>query len=321
MNGVISISLITVFVIVFTSFFILSSIFPVDESTLQTGTFFDNTLESKKPIFLFGHSMVAQLNITKINDIVSSEYKETIVYNVAYNGDNPNKRFLYLDKFSNFNPTHVFYGISYTDFSTDFYEQQDTTILPDPKITFEQFIEKSNQEFGPFNPKITMLKAIRTSLSFTGLFPPTTFNKIYLENSPFSYFAEYQRLIHTDSANLEKYTTVEEIRNIEISYSENNSKIKNFKEIIRKLQHQNISVIIFLPPLHSTYLSNIQSDVNQKFEKIIFDVEQEFNIKIYDFRDRYVDLPIWMDVTHIAYNPDSMKYSQDIADMILSELP
>ena len=67
----------------------------------------------------------------------------------------------------------------------------------------------------------------------------------------------------------------------------------------------------------STYLTND----NQMEGMIISDVEQEFNVTIYDFRDRYVDLPIWMDVTHIAYHPDSMIYSQEIADMILSELP
>jgi len=323
MNGIIAISVVFVFVIAFISLFILSSIFPVNEPVMDNHSFFDSTFESEKHVFLFGHSMTAQLNVTKINNIITDEYDNTLVYNLAYNGDNPNKRILHLEKISNLNPTYVFYGITYTDFSTNIKEseKQDTKILPDPRIAFEQFIEKNNQEYGPFNPKITILKAIRSTLDFTGLFPPTTANKIYLENAPFSYFAEYQRLIHTDSANLERYTSVEEIQNIKILYSEENLKIQNFKEIIRKLQQQDTSVVIFLPPLHSTYLSNIQPDINKKFEKIISDVKQEFNVTIYDFRDRYVDLPIWMDVTHIAYHPDSMIYSQEIADMILSELP
>ena len=323
MNGKIAGSILAVFVIAFSSLFLVSSIFPVDDAVMDNHPFFDGTLESEKHIFLFGHSMVAQLNSTKINNIITDEHDNILVYNLAYNGDNPNKRILYLDKFSNLKPTHIFYGITYTDFSTNSNggEKQDTKILPEPRIAFEQFIEKNNQEYGPFNPKITILKVIRSTLDFTGLFPPTTANKIYLENAPFSFFAEYQRLIHTDSANLERYTPVEEIQNIKILYSEENLKIQNFKEIIRKLQEQDISVVIFLPPLHSTYLSTIQPDVNKKFEKIISDVEQEFNVTIYDFRDRYIDLPIWMDVTHIAYHPDSMIYSQEIADMILSELP
>ena len=321
MNGIISISVFIVFVIVFLSFFTLSSIFPIEGAVMKNHPFFESSLESKNNIFLFGHSMVAQLNVTKINDVVTYENKNNLVYNVAFNADNPTKRLSYLDKFLNFKPTHVFYGISYDDFSTDFVEQKNKEILPDLKLPFEQFIEKQNKEIGPLNPKVMTLDAIRTIFSFTGLFPHTSENKIYLDNAPFSYFAEYQRLIHTDSLNLERYTSIEEIQNLEILYSNDNSNINDLKKIIKKLQQQNISVIIFLPPLHPTYLFNIQLDENEKFEKIISDIENEFNIPIYDLRDRYVELPIWMDVTHVAYNTDSMIYSEDIADMILSEIP
>ena len=321
MNGIISISVFIVFVIVFLSFFTLSSIFPIENAVMKNHPFFESSLESKNNIFLFGHSMVAQLNVTKINDVVTYENKNNLVYNMAFNADNPTKRLSYLDKFLNFKPTHVFYGISYDDFSTDFVEQKNKEILPDLELPFKQFIEKQNQEIGPLNPKAMTLDAIRTTFSFTGLFPHTSENKISLDNAPFSYFAEYQRLIHTDSLNLERYTSIEEIQNLEILYSNDNSNINDLKKIIKKLQQQNISVIIFLPPLHPTYLFNIQLDENEKFEKIISDIENEFNIPIYDLRDRYVELPIWMDVTHVAYNTDSMIYSEDITDMILSEIP
>ena len=69
MNGIIAISVVFVFVIAFISLFILSSIFPVEDITMMDHPFFDGTLESEKPIFLFGHSMAAQLNVTKINNI------------------------------------------------------------------------------------------------------------------------------------------------------------------------------------------------------------------------------------------------------------
>ena len=327
MNGRIAGSLLVVFAIVFSFYFTLNAFFPMDNSDMLNDPFFSMEEDPENELaFLMGNSAVAQLNSTRVDQNVSKNFEEYTVYNVAYNGDTPNIRILNIDKLSALKPKIIFYGLSYDTFilsgmEMNAIDKKNQSLLPDPGYAFGQLIEKNNQEYGPFNPKITILKAIRSTLDFTGLFPPTTANKIYLENAPFSYFAEYQRLIHTDSANLERYTSVEEIQNIKILYSEENLKIQNFKEIIRKLQQQDTSVVIFLPPLHSTYLSNIQPDVNKKFEKIISDVEQEFNVTIYDFRDRYVDLPIWMDVTHIAYHPDSMIYSQEIADMILSELP
>jgi len=319
MNGMISISVAIVFIIAFSSFFTLNLIFPEDSlRSLKDDPFFDSTLKSEKPIFLLGHSLVAQLNITKINDIVTNEYEDILVYNLGTNKDNPSTRLLYLDGHLDLKPTHIFYGVYYRDFYSENYEQQDKAILPDPKINFKQFIEKNNQIFGPFNSKITTLKVIRTVMEFTGLFPHTTYNKIFLENAPFSYYAEVQTIIHTDSANLERYEPIEQIQNIKIN---DESKIKDFKEIIRRFQQQGTSVVIFLVPLHSTYLSNIQPDENKKFEKLILDIEQEFDVPVYDFRYRYADLPIWLDVSHVAYHKDSMIYSKDVADMILSELP
>ena len=108
MNGIIAISVIFVFVIAFISLFILSSIFPVDDPVMDNHSFFDSTFESEKHIFLFGHSMAAQLNVTKINNIITDEYDNTLVYNLAWNGDNPNKRILHLDKISKLKPTYVF---------------------------------------------------------------------------------------------------------------------------------------------------------------------------------------------------------------------
>ena len=101
--------------------------------------------------------------------------------------------------------------------------------------------------------------------------------------------------------------------------------------LIRKLINENKELTILIRNDSDLWRINdllpkiqtIKTDLSdyEKLEKIISDIEQEFNVTIYDFRDRYIDLPIWMDVTHIAYHPDSMIYSQEIADMILSELP
>ena len=324
MNGIISISLVIIFFTVFSSFFLLNTIFPVQNAGMVEHPFFSlETNSEEKSVFLFGSSMVAQLNVTKIDRMVSQFNDEYTVYNVAYNGDTPNKRILFIGEFISLKPKMVFYGISYQTFVPSWDEmvemKEKESFLPNPKLAFKELINSNNLKFGPFNPKITSLGAIRDVLSFTGLFPSSSANKINLPNAPFSYFAEYQRIIHTDSANLERYTSIEEIKNVKISV-EDNKKIENFKTIIKKLHDNDIEVVILIAPLHETFLSHVPKSEHTKLYRIIDEIANEFNLDVYDLQNKYADLPIWMDVTHVAYNENSMIYSEDVAKKIISEI-
>ena len=324
MNGKISILMVIIFFIVFFSFFLLNSLFPVDNAGMIKNPFFSMEINSEENlVFLFGSSMVAQQNVTKIDEIVSKFNDSYTVYNVAYNGDTPKKRISYIDEFIALKPKIIFYGISYDTFVLSYEEiiikNSKKIVLPDPKSKFEEIINTNNEKFGPFNPKITTIQIIRDGLSFTGLFPPTNVNKIYLPNAPFSYFAEYQTKIHTDSQNLEKYTTVDEIKQTKIPIK-NNERIEKLKTIIKKIQGNNIEVVILIAPLHETYLSNIPKTEHDKFYKIVDEIKNEFNLQVYDFQDRYENLPIWMDVTHVAYHKNSSIYSEDVAKKIILEI-
>jgi len=296
----------------------------VDNSGMIKNSFFSMKTNSEENlVFLFGSSMVAQQNVTKIDEMVSQHNDSFTVYNVAYNGDTPKKRILYIDELISLKPKIIFYGISYDTFVLSYDEiimkNSEKMILPDPKSKFEEIVNSNNEKFGPFNPKITSLQIIREGLSFTGLFPPTTANKIYLPNAPFSYFAEYQREIHTDSQNLERYTTIDEIKQTEI-LPKNNERVEKFKKIIKKFQENDIRVVILLAPLHETFLSNIPKTEHDKFYRIVDEIKNEFNLQVYDFQNRYADLPIWMDVTHVAYHKNSMIYSEDVAGKIILEI-
>ena len=230
---------------------------------------------------------------------------------------------MYIDEFIALKPKIVFYGISYDTFVLSYEEEimqkNEKMVLPDPKLKFEEIINSNNEKFGPFNPKITSIKIIRDGLSFTGLFPSTNVNKIYLPNAPFSYFAEYQREIHTDSQNLERYTTIDEIKETKIP-TKNNERIEKFKMIIKKLQENDIKVVLLIAPLHETFLSNIPKTEYDEFYRIVDEIKNEFNLQVYDFQNKYSDLPIWMDVTHVAYNKNSMIYSEDVAKKIILEI-
>jgi hypothetical protein len=198
-------------------------------------------------------------------------------------------------------------------------DKKNQSLLPDPGYAFGQLIDTNNQKFGPFNPKITTLQTIRSIFESTGFFPASSENKIYLPNAPFSYFAEYQRKIHTDSDNLYRYTEIEEIKEMQVTI-ENNDKIENFRKIIEKLQESNIKVVLFITPLHENFISNVEESEKRKLYDIVNKSAKDFNLDVYDFHDKYAELPIWLDINHIAYHKDSMIYSDDVAEMIILEL-
>ena len=82
----------------------------------------------------------------------------------------------------------------------------------------------------------------------------------------------------------------------------------------------NVNVVLFTVPLHKFYLNAITSETKFSFEQILEDVKGEFNVKIYDFREKYIDFPYWYNVDHIADIPEVMGYSREIASIINLEI-
>ena len=101
---------------------------------------------------------------------------------------------------------------------------------------------------------------------------------------------------------------------------EKNDKIENFRKIIEKLQESNIKVVLFITPLHENFISNVEESEKRKLYDIVNKSAKDFNLDVYDFHDKYAELPIWLDVNHVAYHKDSMIYSDDVAEMIILEL-
>ena len=77
----------------------------------------DKEFESdKKIILLLGSSNVGQLNVAKINEIVSSQHTNYEIFNLAYNADTPKVRFNSIEETISLKPKYVFYGVSFIDF-------------------------------------------------------------------------------------------------------------------------------------------------------------------------------------------------------------
>ena len=78
--------------------------------------------------------------------------------------------------------------------------------------------------------------------------------------------------------------------------------------------------IFLILPIHDTY-NNLIPDLDKKlFYSELESLEKDFQFNIYDLSENYSDLEIWQDHVHIAYNKNSMIYSNDVFDIIILEL-
>jgi len=78
--------------------------------------------------------------------------------------------------------------------------------------------------------------------------------------------------------------------------------------------------VIFKTPLHPFYHDIVPESEKNAFDSLLDNVTKEFNIKIYDFSEKYSEMQVWADTTHVAYNENSLIYSDDISKMIILEI-
>ena len=127
--------------------------------------------ETNNKIFFIGSSHVMQLNFTHIQQIVSSEYPNYKVYNLAVATDNPKHRLKLLNDWVDLKPEIVFYGIGFRDFQSfelvsEYSVIKPKSFLPDPEEFFEKayfLLEKSTGQDIDFleSPKVLTLKFYR----------------------------------------------------------------------------------------------------------------------------------------------------------------
>ena len=211
--------------------------------------FFDQKLEGEN-IFLIGSSHVNQLNTTHIHNKILKNSEKFAVYNLAINADDPRKRLKDIEKIISLEPTMIFYGVSYRDFSSSEKEQQQIT-----SISLD------------INPKFSTMQAIRSVLSELGLFQEKK-DEFPDINSPFKMIGEKQTVIQPKEI-IEIQTKEQKIEKLKLE-SNDNEQVNYFKEIISKFQNNNIEVIIFTTPVSQSYFEQIPKDGKNNFKLIIF---------------------------------------------------
>ena len=85
------------------------------------------------------------------------------------------------------------------------------------------------------------------------------------------------------------------------------------------MKNNEIEVVIFTTPVHKYYLENMQDKDKKEFQLMLNEIMKENNLKIYEFSDKYTELQIWYNLSHVSYNKKAMIYSEGVSEMIISE--
>ena len=313
MNGKITLCVIISFFFTFTLLFSTNASSLDPTPSLFNYEFFTQEFEpDKKIILLLGSSNVGQLNVAKINEMVSSQHADYEIFNLAYNADTPKIRFNSIEETISLKPEYVFYGVSFIDFRSPTEKEN----IFDIKFSFAQLLPNNTIE--KFNPKFNTIEKIKETFVSTDLFPPP--RKFFsVPNTPFFEYNEDSTTILTEDE-LKRGLPLSGVYASEINLTDDHQEVQHFEKIISEFQKNNIKVVIFTTPVHNLYYNALSDSVKDDFNKLLERISNDYDVKIYDFSNEFGDMDIYWDLIHVSYNEKSLVYSETAAKIILKEI-
>jgi len=267
---------------------------------------------TKGKIFIVGSSNTYAINATSINEQLSNEQKNYLVYNLADQGDNPTRRLSSIDNIISHKPEFVLYGIGIWDFVKPISKLQSHSaidFLLQPGDFFKSLFQDNIDLYGYGQGKIFISPKDRslTSLKYILRGP----------DQPYHPFIKFEPTsIHSNETLVEDFGWPD---NNGLDVTEENKKIIALNQIIHKLQKNDIKVILFSYP-HSKALYTFQPQDLKDFQRMLNNKSNEFTIPVYFLHEKYVDLEIWRETLHVAIHPDAQIYADDILKIILKEI-
>ena len=266
---------------------------------------------SKGKIFIVGSSNINAIDATSINEQLSNEQKNYLVYNLADQGDNPIRRAGSIDNIISHKPEFVLYGVGLWDFQKPISHLQShsaSDFLLQPGDFFKSLFQDNIDLYGYGPGKIFISPKDRslTSVKYILRGP----------DQPYHPFIRFDPTpIHSNEKLVEVFGWPE---NNGLDVTEENKKIIALNQIIHKLQKNDIKVILFSYP-HSKALYTFEPQDLKDFQRMLDNKSNEFDIPVYSLHEKYVDLEIWRETLHVAIHPDAQIYADDILKIILKE--
>ena len=196
---------------------------------------------SKGKIFIVGSSNINAIDATSINEQLSNEQKNYLVYNLADQGDNPIRRAGSIDNIISHKPEFVLYGVGLWDFQKPISHLQShsaSDFLLQPGDFFKSLFQDNIDLYGYGPGKIFISPKDRslTSVKYILRGP----------DQPYHPFIRFDPTpIHSNEKLVEVFGWPE---NNGLDVTEENKKIIALNQIIHKLQKNDIKVILFSYP-------------------------------------------------------------------------
>lgn len=308
------------FLISFSIFFILIQIFYQEQENAlfeDEKKYYNSIQELDNKIFLVGGSHISALNPFVIEDFLAENNEEYQVFNLSKMANRPQREIKNIDLLISAEPKIIVYGISSRDFSeiesVNESEVKSNQPLPDPSLLFERWLNNQNTEIlilqSDFSPKLITLKELRG----------VTVNTHDYIKAPFFRF-DYKRDFNTMEDAALKSLAISEAKPVKIRSPDENQDLLALKQIIYKLKENNIKIILFTTPQHKYFYDLVDKSEKIAFEKILVDITEHTGLEIHSFTEKYSDLEIWRNPTHIVVSKSSSIFSNDTANLILEEL-
>lgn len=315
---------------------------------------------SIKKIFLIGGSNTMTLNSNHIESLLSDKgFHQYRVYNLAHILDSPTQRMDDSDSVISAEPTMVLYGIGFrnlgyqefdnrhpcsnqeeimVDYLSDLQRElrrdentltflpDDNEILPTVKDVinyFEQIFPNQPDIFSSFaNPKQVTVNVLRMVFQESNI---TDNDKISIPGNIDNKLWHWGTIL--------TYNEIKSFESLEKTWGKGgpagkfhvcpedlNRELTNLRELISKFQENNIEVLIFFTPYTNIYLNYIGESEVANLLQFLEKLSIEENVKFDSLHDDYLELEVWHDYSHVARNPDSLIYSNDVAEFILQNL-
>jgi len=339
----------------FVGLYIYIELFEFTQFTTELDNNSNDFLLTEKRISIFGGSSSIVLNTTHIEENISNKgFNQFHIYNFGWVADTPTKRLLNLDELINVDPSLVLYGIGFqhmgylsvlnppdclngnkifgdTSSATQRETSQDEntlTFLPneievlptvkDVILYFEKTLSFNSEKFSNFaNPKQVTVNILKIFFEENNSFDKNTRT---IPNFIDPKLFDIVSLIQFSQIN-----SLEELNKpspyiTRVCPDDLDREMKSLNDIASKLKENNIEFVIFIPPYTKGFLDTLGEQEINKFLSLLEKFSLENNIKFYSLHDKYLELEIFNNWSHVAINPNSIIFSDDVSEIILKHL-
>ena len=71
--------------------------------------------------------------------------------------------------------------------------------------------------------------------------------------------------------------------------------------------------------LNKYSLEALSNNQKKSFSVLLDDLAEKYDLEIYEFEEKYVELDVWGDIEHVSYHKNVTIFNEDVAKMIIME--